>query len=102
MASNEDKFKEAWTDYLADDSNYNWQRWDKLKQVMFATGKTPDEVETLMNEAEGREKFPTQLDCHKCFQANMELKKGKPNPIGKKCKESGHKCTAKVSFIKVK
>ena len=54
MQSNEEKFKEAWTNYLADSSDYNWQRWDKLKQVMFAMGKDPAEVEALMNEAEGK------------------------------------------------
>jgi len=52
MESNEEKFKDAYCNYLADDSDYNWQRWDKLKQVMFAMGKTPKEVEALMNEAE--------------------------------------------------
>jgi hypothetical protein len=52
METNEDKFKEAWVNYLANDNNYNWQRWDKLKQVMFAMGKSSGEVEALMNEAE--------------------------------------------------
>ena len=52
MQSNEEKFKEAWVNYLADDTDYNWQRWNKLKQVMFAMGKNPDEVTELMNEAE--------------------------------------------------
>jgi len=56
--SNEDKFKEAWVNYSADDSdsNYFWQRWDTLRRVMFAMGKTPEQVETLMNEAEAEAK----------------------------------------------
>jgi len=49
---NEAKFKEAWLQYLADDNTNNWYQWDKLRQVMFAMGKEPDEVEALMNEAE--------------------------------------------------
>jgi hypothetical protein len=49
---NEAKFKEAWLTYLADANDYNWKCWDKLKQVMFAMGKQPDEVEALMNAAE--------------------------------------------------
>jgi hypothetical protein len=51
---NEEKFKDAWKNYLADNSTYNWERWDKLKQVMFALKKTPDEVLALMDEAEGK------------------------------------------------
>jgi len=54
METNEEKFKQSWLDYLADDDGFTWQRWNKLKQVMFAMGKTPDEVTDLMNEAEGK------------------------------------------------
>lgn len=50
--TNEEKFKEAWVNYLADDNGYTQQRWNKLKQVMFAMGKNSQEVEDLMNEAE--------------------------------------------------
>lgn len=53
---NETKFKEAWKTYLADDNSLNWQNWDKLRQVMFAYGKTPDEVIALMDEAEAETK----------------------------------------------
>lgn len=55
--TNEDKFKQSWLDYLADDNGFTWQKWNKLKQVMFAMGKTPGEVEDLMNEAEGKGKY---------------------------------------------
>ncbi len=50
--SNEEKFKEAWVNYLADANNYNWGRWNKLRQVMFAMGKEKADVEALMNDAE--------------------------------------------------
>lgn len=55
--TNEEKFKQAWLAYLADDNGFTWQRWDKLKQVMFASGKSSEEVEDLMNEAEGKGKY---------------------------------------------
>jgi hypothetical protein len=54
--TNAEKFKEAWVRYLADDSNYNWQRWNALRQIVFAEGREPDEVEALMNEAEAESK----------------------------------------------
>ena len=50
--SNEEAFKDAWKNYLANDSQKNWERWDKLQQVMFAMGKSPDEVTALMDEVE--------------------------------------------------
>ncbi len=49
---NETKFKEAYKNCLADDNSLNWQKWNKLRQVMFAMGKTPDEVIALMDEVE--------------------------------------------------
>lgn len=48
------KFKDAYKNYLADDSQFNWDRWNKLRQVMFALGKTPDEVISLMDEIENQ------------------------------------------------
>lgn len=55
--TNEEKFKEAWLNYLADDDDFTWQRWNKLKQVMFDMGKSSEEVEDLMNEAEGKGRY---------------------------------------------
>lgn len=49
---NEAKFKEAYRTYLDDDSNFNWTRWDKLRQLMFAMGKSSEEVLALMDEVE--------------------------------------------------
>lgn len=48
------QFKESWVNYLKDDCQHTWDIWNRLRQVMFALGKTPDEVIALMDEAEGK------------------------------------------------
>lgn len=53
--TNEETFQKAWLTYLADANDYNWQQWDRLKQVMFAMEKTSDQVLALMDEAEKRQ-----------------------------------------------
>lgn len=55
MTENEEKFKTAWRTFLKTDSNFDWHRWDNLKEVMFAEGKTSTDIIDLMDlaEAEG-------------------------------------------------
>ncbi len=43
-------FKEAWHNFLIDDSNSNWQKQDKLTQVLFAHKMTPDDIDKIMTE----------------------------------------------------
>lgn len=68
MKSNEEKYKDAYRDYLADDSVSNWQRWDKLRQVMVAMGKTSDQIIALMDEVEAKPE-PTPETFAKIFPA---------------------------------
>lgn len=43
--------------------------------------------------------FPTELDCFKCDAVARNKKTSEINDIAKKCRESGHECKAKSSFI---
>ena len=42
-------FKEAWRNFLLDDNDANWQRQDKLTQVLFAHKMTSEEIDNIMS-----------------------------------------------------